>query len=195
VEATRRRIVDAAVHLHTTAGPGATTISAVAARAGVQRHTVYAHFPETQDLFRACKGLWMERNPFPDPSAWGAIADPWERLDTALDAIYRYWAATADDLAAVMAGAEAMPEMQEARREWAEALGGVVAVLAEAWPERDRGRLLISALRHAVALDTWRSLVRHGGLSHHEAVALMTALAAAAERMRPAGEAVSPGPG
>ena len=37
---TRRRIVEATVALHTSVGPARTTISAVAAKAGVQRHTV-----------------------------------------------------------------------------------------------------------------------------------------------------------
>src|SRR5690242_2122917 len=36
---TRRRIVEAAVDLHATVGPAATTVSMVAERAGVQRHT------------------------------------------------------------------------------------------------------------------------------------------------------------
>ena len=37
---TRRRIVDAAVELHTRVGPAATTFSMVAETAGVQRHTL-----------------------------------------------------------------------------------------------------------------------------------------------------------
>ena len=40
MQETRRRIVEAAVDLHTSVGPGRTTISALAVRAGVQRHTV-----------------------------------------------------------------------------------------------------------------------------------------------------------
>jgi AcrR family transcriptional regulator len=32
----------------------AATITAIAQRAGVQRHTVYSHFPDEQSLFRAC---------------------------------------------------------------------------------------------------------------------------------------------
>ena len=51
---TRERIVEAAVGLHTSVGPARTTISGIAARAGVERHTVYAHFPDERTLFRAC---------------------------------------------------------------------------------------------------------------------------------------------
>src|SRR3954454_13274217 len=46
---TRRRITEAAVDLHATVGPARTTISAIAERAGVQRLTVYRHFPEEAD--------------------------------------------------------------------------------------------------------------------------------------------------
>ena len=51
--ATRLRIVEAAVHLHEKLGPAATTVSAIAARAGVQRLTVYRHFPQRSDLIVA----------------------------------------------------------------------------------------------------------------------------------------------
>ena len=54
---TRRRIVEAAVELHGSVGPALTTISMVAERAGVQRHTLYAHFPDERSLFLACSGL------------------------------------------------------------------------------------------------------------------------------------------
>ena len=53
-EETRRRIVQAAVELHTARGPSRTTVKDVAERAGVTRPTVYAHFPGGRDeLLRA----------------------------------------------------------------------------------------------------------------------------------------------
>ena len=51
---TRRRIVEATVALHTSVVPARTTISAIAERAGVERHTVYAHFPDEHRLHAAC---------------------------------------------------------------------------------------------------------------------------------------------
>ena len=51
---TRQRIVDAAVELHSTVGPLATTLSMIAEKAGVQRHTLYAHFPDERSIFQAC---------------------------------------------------------------------------------------------------------------------------------------------
>ena len=53
---TRQRIVDAAVALHSSVGPAATTISAIAEHAGVERLTVYRHFPDELTLLRACSG-------------------------------------------------------------------------------------------------------------------------------------------
>src|SRR5215211_6472596 len=52
---TRRRIVQAAVDLHTTVGPAKTSTAAIAERAGVQRHTVYAWYERVEPamaLFR-----------------------------------------------------------------------------------------------------------------------------------------------
>src|SRR4026209_2508763 len=83
--ATRRRIVDATVDLHTSAGPARTTISAIASRAGVERHTVYAHFPDERSLFDACTAHWAALHPYPDPASWRAMPDPDSRLRAALE--------------------------------------------------------------------------------------------------------------
>src|ERR687889_2906423 len=91
VQETRRRIAEAAVELHRTVGPARTTVSAVAQKAGVQRHTYYAHFPELRDLYQACTAHNLERNPLPDPSRWAEISGPEERLRVALSEIYAYY--------------------------------------------------------------------------------------------------------
>src|SRR3954452_11246413 len=91
VAATRQRITEAAMELHGSVGPARTTVSAVADRAGVQRHTVYRHFPTEDDLFTACSVHWAAMNPWPDPEPWRSIDDPGTRLRTALDAIYRWY--------------------------------------------------------------------------------------------------------
>ena len=77
---TRRRITESAVALHGTLGPSQTTISALAEHAGVRRSTVYRHFPDEAALFAACTAHWMADNPYPDPEAWRAVADPRDRL-------------------------------------------------------------------------------------------------------------------
>src|SRR3954454_21616980 len=67
---TRRRITEATVELHRTVGPARTTISAIAEKAGVQRLTVYRHFPDERDLLAACSPHWLGADPPPDPSRW-----------------------------------------------------------------------------------------------------------------------------
>ena len=51
---TRQRIVEATLELHRTAGPARTTITEIAKKAGVERQTVYNHFPDPLSLFKAC---------------------------------------------------------------------------------------------------------------------------------------------
>src|SRR6476619_1368338 len=83
---TRRRIAEAALELHGTVGPAQTSLSMIAERAGVQRHTLYAHFPDERSLFMACSGLAEERDPAPDAAPWRAIAGQRERLTIGLQA-------------------------------------------------------------------------------------------------------------
>ena len=85
---TRRRIVEAAVELHGSIGPARATLSMIAERAGVQRHTLYAHFPDERSLFMACSELHLERVPPPDAAPWRSIEDRQERLRVGLAAIY-----------------------------------------------------------------------------------------------------------
>src|SRR5689334_3970799 len=88
---TRQAITEAAVKLHGTLGPARTTVSAIAEEAGVQRATVYRHFPDEPALFQACSGHYMAMHPLPDPSRWVEIADPAERLREALGDVYGWW--------------------------------------------------------------------------------------------------------
>src|SRR5918999_1993201 len=89
--ATRRRIVEAAVDLHSSVGPALTTFSMVAERAGVQRHTLYAHFPDERSLGLACSALAMERDPLPDAGPWRTIEGQRERLRAGLLAMYGWY--------------------------------------------------------------------------------------------------------
>ncbi|HZG62968.1 MAG TPA: TetR/AcrR family transcriptional regulator [Rubrobacteraceae bacterium] len=91
MQETRRRIAEAAVELHKTVGPARTTVSAIAEKAGVQRHTYYAHFPELKDLYKACTAHHLERNPLPDPSCWAEISGSEERLRRALSKVCAWY--------------------------------------------------------------------------------------------------------
>ncbi|MGH6922664.1 MAG: TetR/AcrR family transcriptional regulator, partial [Propylenella sp.] len=115
---TRRRIVEAAVDLHGTVGPASTTVSMIAERAGVQRHTLYAHFPDDRSLFLACSGLAMERDPLPDADPWRAIEDRRERLRTGLEAIYAWYERNAELTACVLRDAEFHALTREINEMW-----------------------------------------------------------------------------
>src|SRR3954468_18272183 len=95
MEATRQRITQAAVELHGSVGPARTTVSAVAERAGVQRHTVYRHFPTEADLFDACSAHWGPATPGPDPAQWDGLED-------GLDQLYRWYEQTEYMLANIL---------------------------------------------------------------------------------------------
>jgi AcrR family transcriptional regulator len=90
-EETRLRIARATLELHEIVGPALTTRSAIAERAGVSRHTVYAHFPDDLSLGLACSTLGLTENPLPDIGPWEEIADPERRLRTALKELYGYF--------------------------------------------------------------------------------------------------------
>src|SRR5438876_1851182 len=88
---TRLRITESAVALHGTVGPSRTSISAVAAHAGVRRSTVYRHFPDEAALFDACTAHWSAANPPPDLGAWSTIDSPDQRLRVALGELYAFY--------------------------------------------------------------------------------------------------------
>src|SRR5579859_1136935 len=93
VDQTRQRIVEATVELHGTVGLAATTIAAIADRAGVTRLTVYRHFPDEAALIGACSAHWISQQQPPDPGTWSRIGDPAERLRAGLADLYRFYRA------------------------------------------------------------------------------------------------------
>ena len=95
---TRQRIVEAMVALHREVGPARTTISAIAERAGVERLTVYRHFPNERSMFEACTSHYATEVPGPDPAAWAGIVEPADRLRAALLAFYDYYRRAEDVL-------------------------------------------------------------------------------------------------
>jgi AcrR family transcriptional regulator len=91
MERTRARITQAAIDLHGSIGPAATTMSAVAERAGVTRATLYRHFPNDETLLKACSAEWRSANPAPNPEQWATVPDPYDRLRSALPALYSWY--------------------------------------------------------------------------------------------------------
>jgi AcrR family transcriptional regulator len=168
---TRRRIVEAAIDLHTTKGPARTSLSDVARLAGVQRNTLYRHFPSERELFVACSGLYMELNPPPDPEPWSALAKPAARLRRGLTELYEFYERAQDMLSSVLRDAEVDPltrELLELRA------GGAMMEIRRILAEPLQGRRTLAALDVALDFHSWRRLAA-SGLSREEAVMTMTA--------------------
>jgi AcrR family transcriptional regulator len=177
VAATQLRITEAAIELHGTVGPARTTLSAVAKRAGVERRTLYRHFPNEADLFAACSTHYFAAHPWPDLDAWRAIEDPLKRLERALGELYAYYERTAPMLMNVLRDAEFVEFARDAVAPLHAYLEDAAEVLGAGRPG---GRLVPGALRHALAFSSWRSLWANG-IGRADAVILMTALVARAE--------------
>lgn len=156
---TRQRIVEAAIELHATKGPARTTLSDIARLAGVQRHTLYRHFPDALSLGLACSGLYMERNPPPDAEPWLALHGE-ERLRRGIGELYGFYERNEPMFSRVTADAETDPltrEMAELR--FGEALAAIHAALAAVLPRRKTAR---AALDLALEFRTWQRLLRSG---------------------------------
>jgi len=157
---TRERIVEATVALHQELGPKATTISAVAERAGVQRLTVYRHFPTERDLFAACSSSFIARYPPPELSALKARGAS-ERTRAVLRALYTYYGKTAEMWTSVYRDKDQMPTVAEALEEFEDYLEAIKAdLLAEYAPYRSKR--LRATLGHALRFSTWQSLDAQG---------------------------------
>lgn len=195
---TRQRIVRAAYDLHHTVGPARTTISAIAERAGVQRHTVYSHFPDELVLSGACTEYGLALDPQPDPAAFAAIADPEDRLRRALAEQYAYYrrndqllANSARDAPLMQQRIEATglswDDLPEAVRRFFVQPARLQEALLPGWQVHPAKRpLLHAALGLALDFGTWRVLTSEG-LDEKQAVELAAKLVLCTAIDSPAG--------
>jgi AcrR family transcriptional regulator len=178
---TRRRITEAAVKLHGTVGPARTTVKGVAEEAGVQRATVYRHFPDEEALFAACSAHWASLNPPPNFELWREVDDPGERLRTALAEVYAWYEWAEPMLTNVVRDAPLVPAIQAPAAARHAVMAAYADVLIAGRRERGRRRERVAAaIGHALEFTTWCSLVREQGLDPDEAVEMMVSLVAAA---------------
>jgi AcrR family transcriptional regulator len=173
-EETHRRIAEAAIALHTTVGPAATTVSAIAERAGVKRVTVYRHFPDEAALFKACVTHGWEMFPPPSYERWSRISDPEERLRRALVELYAYYGRVGDAFLTIIYDFPRVPTLAKLNEPYFAVWTSMRDALAAGWTRRGRRRrLLRAAIEHALDLKTWQSLVRERELADSEAVELL----------------------
>lgn len=184
---TRQRIVEAAVALHSERGPARTTMSAVAERAGVQRHTLYRHFPSEVELLDACSGLHLSRHPLPDPDALGGIPDAERRLRRALDELFAYYDAHASLLDHVFHDAEHHQVTAAVVHEKiAPTFARMHQVVVEGYGRGASLPAVHGAIDLALDFRTWDLLVRRRALTSQAAIDLLAAFVAAAANLESA---------
>ncbi len=160
--------MEAALDLHSTVGPALTTVSQISERAGVQRHTYYAHFPDERDLFLACSGLAFERDPLPDPESLRTVPEGRDRVRQGLEQFYGWYDRNAQLAACVLRDAEnhaLTSEVVELRM--APVFHKAAEVLGAGLQER-----ACAVLGVALEFACWRNLRQ--SLSPNEAAALMS---------------------
>jgi AcrR family transcriptional regulator len=177
---TRERIVQATMELHKEVGPARTTVAEIARRAGVQRLTVYNHFPEDVGLFGACQAHWMDLHPLPDLSAALALPAPTKRVRAVLRAFYAWYRDTAPMAEKIQRDRGAVPALDTLMKQTADVrLAELTGALTDGF--RTRGRRAErqrAVIRLALDFWTWRRLGREG-LDDGAAADLMADLVAA----------------
>jgi AcrR family transcriptional regulator len=181
VEETRQRIVEATSGLHLERGPAATSIAEIARRAGVQRRTVYNHFPDDSTLFEACSAHWRALHPPPDPAGW-------TDLRQSLGELYAWYRETERMTANVLRDAEVLPSLRAVMEP---GFGAYMEAVRDALSAKaGRGARVEAAIRLATDFHSWRSLA---SLGDAEAVELSAGLVElAARRGRPRGTRARP---
>jgi AcrR family transcriptional regulator len=165
-------------------GPARMTISAVATRAGVQRLTVYRHFPTNGSLAGAAAERHLALHPLPNMTDWFAVRDPAARLERALTELYGFYRTSKRATASVLRDEERFPALRDGLRPLLEPLSILPTALSEGWPTlgADGRRRLSAAIALGIEFGTWRLLTAEGRLADDEAVTLVVDLARSAAR-------------
>ncbi len=179
---TRARILGSALAQFAEVGPAATTISAVAAGAGVERLTVYRHFPDDAALLGEAIGHLFGAHPLPDMPAWFSERNPERRLRRALADLYGFYREAGPVVGRLLREQPVVPTLRDPLRPLTEPLAALPSALAEGWPTYDEGgRVRLRAvIRHAIGFETWWSLADGSMMDDADAVAIMVRLAATA---------------
>lgn len=153
---TRQVIVEAAVKLHEELGPAQTSIKAIAEEAGVQRLTVYRHFPDETSLFQACTSHWFGSHP---PPVVADVVDPEEKVFKTLLSFYHYYRNNERMLYVAYRDLEEVEALQGPMSEVEAYIDSVKDDLLATWDTKGKLKKNISiTLRHCLRFSTWCSL-------------------------------------
>jgi AcrR family transcriptional regulator len=157
---TRQRIVAATSELHQEVGPARTTVAEIARRAGVQRLTVYNHFPDEGELLAACSGHWLAAHPYPDPTPAFVLEDPGDRLRAVLTGLYGWYRTNAPMVANIQRDRHLLPALDALVKDSTDVQFGALADALAAGFEAKGHRAPATRAAARLALDfwTWRRL-------------------------------------
>lgn len=177
VEATRNRIVDAAIKLHARRGVMATNWEEIAAEARVSTATVYRHFPSLDELIPACARTAFEagaRLPTPEEAsaAFARLLDARRRIEHLVRESCRCYELGAGWLTAARRDAKTVPALERAVRLQDRVLERLIAAaLGDERVDRETKRL-IKAL---IDFPFWKALV-DAGIEPHKIPMVITQL-------------------
>ncbi|MEA2636671.1 MAG: hypothetical protein QOJ33_2431 [Chloroflexota bacterium] len=90
-EATRQRVLEAAVALHGERGAASTRWADIAERADVALGTVYRYFPSYDELIPACTGFGLTMLRPPTPEIFGRATSVGGRVTALVDESFSFW--------------------------------------------------------------------------------------------------------
>jgi AcrR family transcriptional regulator len=171
---TREKIVEAAVKLHEELGPAKTSIKAIAEAAGVQRLTVYRHFPDDASLYEACTTHYLGLHPPPNMAEWAHVENSSERSYAALLAFYRYYRQTEKMWSVAYRDVNELEALQAPMGQFEAYLDQVRNdLLASCNADQEHKKPLAITLRHCLRFSTWSSL-KNENLSDKKIAGLVT---------------------
>jgi AcrR family transcriptional regulator len=171
---TRDRIIAATLELHSSVGPGRTSIAQIAERAGVQRHTVYRHFPSQQELLAACSQHYWTTNQWRPVDYWNEVRDAGS-LQRELSALYGFYEQNQDVIFRSLHDAVDDPGIEVALRAYREYVAAVHASLVDSLSSPPaRNPDLEVMIKHALAFETWYQLCHEAGATSEQAARLMS---------------------
>jgi len=162
VAETHARIISAIMELHGEVGPRNTTVSAIAARAGVERLTVYRHFQDEAAMFAACSHHYLELNPPPDPGRWTEEPEPALRAQRGLEELYAFFGRTSPMFEKVYRDVAEYASLKKIMDQFDAHLRNLADALAAAWPRDQAAARRQVIMRHAAKFATWQSLEAEG---------------------------------
>ena len=157
VEHTRRTILEATIAAHDELGISGASLRDIAERAGVAPSTILQHFPDRDELIRACGELSDALLPMPTSAAFADTEDELERVTRMAAALFAWWDALGHGFDRLRTDRRALPAVDA----WFEEVDRRHRELAQtALPGADPDRVVM--LVALTTPDAWNALRASG---------------------------------